>query len=99
MNLQNTKRRRVCNSWYHQTWFRILLVVVGVDMMILGATFAVGIDIVSFVNSFDTWLRVVFGIAYISVALFIIHYALSYQQMKRDAHFVCHHCGHVNDLK
>ena len=97
MSHKHHKRRQVCNSWYHQLWFRVLLVVVGVDMIILGGTLAVDIDIISFTLSIPMWLRIVGGVAYILVALFIIHYALSYQQMKRDLHFVCQHCGHANN--
>ena len=91
------KRRKICNSWYHQGWFRAILVIVGIDMIVLGFSFAIGLDIMSLAPNVGVVLRVVFGIMYIMVALFIVHYALMYKKIKEESHFVCHHCGHNND--
>lgn len=93
------KRRKICDSWYHQTWFRIILVIVGIDMIVLGFSFAIGIDIMSLAPNIIPVLRVVFGIMYILVALFIVHYALGYEHIKKRTHFVCHHCGHPDNEK
>ncbi len=94
MNTHNHSHRRLCRSWYHQGWFRVLLVIVGIDMIILGFAFAVGLNIFELVPNFALVLRLVFGVAYMLVAIFIIHYALSYKKMKQEVCFVCHDCAH-----
>jgi hypothetical protein len=93
---KHTKNRKVCDSWYHQKWFRVLLVVVAIDMIVLGATFGLGLDIMNLIGDFHPLLRIIGGIAYIIVALFIIHYAMSYQSLKKQTYLVCQHCAHSN---
>ena len=88
-----TKHRKICDSWYHQKWFRILLVIVGVDMIILGGTFALGIDLVSLLDSIHVVWRVIGGVAYILVAIFIIHYALMYSRIREKSYLLCQHCA------
>ncbi|MFT6361538.1 MAG: hypothetical protein ACJA2Z_000531 [Candidatus Paceibacteria bacterium] len=88
------KQRKICDSWYHQRWFRILLVIVGVDMIVLGVTFALGLDIISLIEG-HIILRVLGGLAYVVVALFIIHYAMSYSRIRRNEFLLCQHCAHV----
>ena len=89
------QQRKICDSWYHQRWFRILLVVVAVDMIFLGVSFAIGLDLISFIQGIGTIWRIIGGTAYILVALFVIHYALSYKQLQKETYFVCQHCAHA----
>ncbi len=91
------KRRKICDSWYHQTWFRFILVIVGIDMIVLGFSFAIGLDITTIITGFGPLLRVIFGSMYMLVALFIIHYALAYKKIKEETHFTCHHCAHAEN--
>ena len=93
------KRRKICDSWYHQRWFRILLVIVGVDMIILGGTFALGIDVISLVEGIHVIWRVIGGLAYILVAIFIIHQALSYNKLRQNISLVCQHCAHTESTQ
>ncbi|MGB0925513.1 MAG: hypothetical protein ACPGTS_02290 [Minisyncoccia bacterium] len=88
------KRRKICDSWYHQWWFRVILVIVGIDMIVLGFGFVIGIDIMSLTPHIPVALRIVFGAMYILVALFVVHYALAYEKIKKESHFVCQHCAH-----
>ncbi|MCI5050714.1 MAG: hypothetical protein MRY57_00175 [Candidatus Pacebacteria bacterium] len=94
MKHKHPKRRKICDSWYHQRWFRILLIVVAVDMIMLGGAFALGLDVLSMLGEIHIILRVLGGAMYVLVALFIIHYAMSYREMKKETYFVCHHCAH-----
>lgn len=91
---KSTKKRRICSSLYHQPLFRIILVLVGIDMIVLGFTFAMGIDIFALVPEMHLILRIIFGLLYVLVALFIIHYALAYKDVKEMCQFVCHDCAH-----
>ena len=91
--MKQSRHRKICDSWYHQSWFRVLLVIVGVDMIILGGAVAVGLDIVSVLESLPAFVRVIGGLAYIVVALFIIHYAMSYRSIKKEAYLLCQHCA------
>ena len=97
--MKHQQQRKICDSWYHQKWFRVLLVIVGVDMIVLGATFAVGVDVMSIIADIPLVFRIIAGLAYILVALFIIHQALSYNSMHRHTAFVCQHCAHVKSEK
>ena len=92
---QHTQQRKICDSWYHQRWFRILLIIVGVDMIILGGTFVMGIDLVSIVTGIHVVWRILGGLAYVLVALFIIHYALLYSTIREKSYLLCQHCAHV----
>jgi len=92
---KHAQHRKICDSWYHQKWFRILLVLVGIDMIVLGIVFALGLDILSFVQGFPALLRVLGGLAYIVVASFIIYYAVSYKKFHKESYLVCQHCAHV----
>lgn len=94
MKKTHEQKRRICNSLYHNPLFRAVLVIVGIDMIVLGFSFAIGIDIMSFAPQVAIPLRIIFGLMYILVALFVIHYALAYRKFKKDSHFVCHHCAH-----
>lgn len=85
--------KKICDSWYHQRWFRVLLVVVGIDMIFLGGAFAFGFDITNLIDMTHPLLRMLGGAAYIIVAIFIIHYALSYSQMKKTQYLVCQYCA------
>lgn len=91
---KNMQQRKICDSWYHQSWFRILLVVVAVDMIFLGVSFAVGLDVIGFIQGIGLAWRILGGLAYVLVALFVIHYALSYKQLQKETYFVCQHCAH-----
>ena len=94
MNMKTLSRgRKICDSWYHQRWFRILLVIVAIDMILLGAAFAFGVNITTLIDTTHPLLRVLGGIAYILVAIFIIHHATSYERMKKKTYFVCQHCA------
>ena len=93
---KHKKQRKICDSWYHQRWFRILLVIVGVDMIILGGSFAVGVDLMSMVEGIHVFWRIIGGLAYIAVAIFIIHYALLYDTIRQKSYLLCQHCAHVS---
>lgn len=93
------KRRQVCNSWYHQKWFRVILVLVGIDMFVLGFAFAANIDIFKIIPEINIVFHIIGGFMYMVVASFIIHYAFDYRQLKKKSHFVCNHCGHNEDKK
>lgn len=96
--MNNTqKRRKICDSWYHQKWFRFILVIVGIDIFILGFTIAAGVDIFTFLSEMHLVLKIVIGFLYILVASFIIHYAIDYEDIRNKAHFTCHYCGNVNN--
>lgn len=92
--MKHTQRRKICDSWYHQSWFRVLLIIVAVDMIVLGVVFAIGLDVMSLLGDIHIVLRSLGGAAYVLVALFIIHYAMSYKPMKKETFLVCHHCAH-----
>ncbi|MCA9352245.1 hypothetical protein KC866_02550 [Patescibacteria group bacterium] len=89
---QRTHHRKICTSWYHQRWFRILLVIVGLDMMVLGITLALGLNIVRLIEGYPI-LRILAGLAYVVVAIFIVTYALSYRRMQKEQFLLCQHCG------
>lgn len=88
------QRRKICDSWYHQRWFRILLVIVAVDMIVLGAAVAFNLDILSIIDGLGSVVRIIGGAAYILVAVFIIHYAMSYKKLQKESYLVCQHCAH-----
>ena len=92
---KHAQHRKICDSWYHQKWFRTLLVIVGLDMVVVGVAFALGLDILSFIQNFPTILRIIGGLAYVVVAGFIIYYALSYNRFHKESYLVCQHCAHV----
>ena len=85
--------KKVCNSWYHQRWFRILLIIVGVDMIVFGVLFGLGINVWQFVLYAPSVVRLLGGLMYVLVALYLIHHAMSYQTMKEKMNLVCHHCA------
>ena len=92
MNKKNSIRR-ICNSWYHHKWFRIILLLVGVDMLILGFSFALGYNaLVFFVGITGVTVRAIIGIAYILVAGYIIKHAVSYRRSTKKAYLLCQHC-------
>lgn len=93
--MKHTQRRKICDSWYHQSWFRVLLVLVAVDMIVLGVVFAAGLDILNLLGNIHVVLRLIGGAAYVLVAVFIIHYAMSYKKMKKDSFLICQHCSHT----
>lgn len=94
------KKRKICDSWYHQKWFRVILVLVGIDMFMFGFALAARIDIISLIPKLNIIFHFIFGFLYMLVASFIIHYAFDYKNFKKNSHFVCCHCGHViNDKK
>lgn len=94
--MKHTQQRKICNSWYHQSWFRVILVIVAIDMIVLGVTFALGLDIMNLLGDINIILRSIGGLAYVLVALFVIHYAMSYTTMKKETYLVCQHCAHEN---
>jgi hypothetical protein len=93
--MKHIQKRKICDSWYHQGWFRILLIIVAVDMIFVGVTFGFGLDIMSLLGDVHIVIRVIGGLAYVLVALFVIHYAISYKKMKKEIFLVCQHCAHV----
>ncbi len=90
MNMR--KRRKICDSLYHRRWFRVLLLVLGFDMLSLGFSFALGLDFLSFASHFPVPLRVGFGMLYLLGALFLVHYALGYRELTQKHSLVCRHC-------
>lgn len=91
---KHAQQRKICDSWYHQRWFRILLVIVGIDMILLGGTIMFNLDFISLLEKVPTFVNVIGGIAYMLVAIFIIHQAMSYNSLHRNTHFICQHCAH-----
>lgn len=89
------QQRRICDSWYHQRWFRILLVIVGIDMILLGATFIMGTRLISLIGGINPIIRMIGGIGYVLISLYIIHHAMSYRSTKKETYLVCQHCAHI----
>ncbi len=87
------KKRRVCNSLYHKWWFRLMLIVAGMDLFVLGFGFALGLDMVSFMPHTNVYFNLVVGLFYMLVASFIIHYAYDYHHFKKQHVFVCQYCA------
>lgn len=92
--MKHIQGRKICDSWYHQRWFRILLIIVGVDMIILGGALVLGLDIVSLIEDIHAFWRILGGLAYILVAVFIIHYSLLYNSVQQKTYMLCQHCAH-----
>ncbi len=92
MKTSKKKRKKVCDSLYHNKLFRFMLVLVGIDMITLGFSFALGFDFLSLSSHLSIPFRVIFGMMYVLVALFIVHYALAYRDFLKKSHLVCHHC-------
>jgi hypothetical protein len=92
------KKKKSCSSLYHHKWFRVLLVLVGIDMFILGFLFAADIDISTVIPKMHIIFHLIFGFMYMLVSSFIIHYALDYRKIKERSHFVCYECGSINVL-
>ena len=87
--------RRICNSWYHHKWFRVLLVFIGIDLFILGVTFALGINLlVFFAGITGAIIRVIFGILYILIAGYLIKHGLYYKKATQESYMLCQHCAH-----
>ena len=63
-------------------------------MAALGFCYAIGFDLISLLPKLGLVLRAIFGLMYVLVAFFIIHYAIAYEKIKKEYSFVCHHCGH-----
>jgi ABC-type uncharacterized transport system permease subunit len=97
--MKHTQKRKICDSWYHQRWFRILLVIVAIDMIVLGVTFALGLDVMNLLGDIHIVLRAIGGLAYVLVAVFVIHYSMSYSKLKKENFLVCQHCAHVESEK
>ncbi len=87
------KKEKRCGSWYHQSWFRVLLILVSLDMIFFGAAISLNIDVFGFINKFHSTLRVLGGLAYILIALMIIHFAVSYKRIKKESYLLCQNCG------
>lgn len=96
---QSLKHRKICQSWYHRTWFRIILVIVGIDMIVLGASLILGFDLLTLLVGIHMMWRIIGGIAYILTASFILHYAFSYRHFRKKHAFVCQHCAHHTEEK
>jgi hypothetical protein len=91
--MENKAPTKICNSWYHHRWFRFVLLLVGINMLILGISFALGIDpIVLFASIKNAFARILIGAAYILVAAFVIRESISYESMREETHLVCQHC-------
>lgn len=94
-NKQERKKR--CTSWYHHGWFRVVLLLVGIDMFIIGIVFALGANpLIFFVGITGPILRAILGALYVLVSIYIIKYSLSYQKMVTVRHLVCEHCVSKN---
>ena len=87
------RHKKACSSLYHRWWFRFILIIVGMDMFILGFSFAIGFDIISYIPTTNLYFNLIVGFLYMLVASFVIHYAFDYHNFKRRTHLVCHHCG------
>ncbi len=81
-----------CKSLSHSLWFRVMLVLVAISMIVFGFTYAIGIDIFSFLPHPSFTIRFIIGILYIVTALFIIHYVFEYERGKEEFHYVCYRC-------
>ncbi len=96
---KHNQGRRVCNSLYHKWWFRLILIVAGMDLFVLGFGFALGLDILSFIPHTNIFFNFFIGLFDMLVASFIIHYAYDYHRFKKQYVFVCHYCANQNILK
>lgn len=88
------KHKRICNSWYHQTWFRILLLLVALDMLLLGVALVVNFDIVRLLSQTPVLAKIVIGVLYIMISLWMIVTVVSYQKHKKRTYLLCRHCIH-----
>ncbi len=61
-------------------------------MLVFGFTYAVGIDILSFIPRSPFVIRFIIGSLYIITALFVIHYVFEYERGKEEFHYVCYRC-------
>jgi|GEM_PF-2556999 len=96
--MNNIIQRKVCDSWYHHRWFRMVLLLVGVDMLVLGVGFAVGINpIVLLAGVTNIIVRGIIGIAYVLVAGYLIKHSLSYEQLVKETNLACQHCLHQHE--
>jgi len=82
--MENSEQHTIHHSWYHERWFRVLLVIVGFNMVILGFTIILNPDLLSFVQKVHSAIRIIAGLAYILVASFVIYYALSYEKLLKE---------------
>ncbi len=90
---KNQVPNRVCDSWYHHRWFRVILIIVALDMIVLGISFALGYDAVLFFAGITgPVIRAIIGIMYVLVAVFILKETMSYQKNKSEQDLVCQHC-------
>ena len=81
-----------CRSLYHHPWFRILLVLVSIDMIVLGFCYAIGINVFSLLPQPALILRIIIGFLYIISALAVIHYVFEYERMKEGISYICYKC-------
>jgi hypothetical protein len=68
-------------------------------MIVLGVTFALGLDVMNLLGDIHIVLRAIGGLAYVLVAVFVIHYSMSYSKLKKENFLVCQHCAHVESEK
>ncbi len=79
-------QEHVSESWYHQKWFRVVLIIVGIDMILLGSVFILDLRIIGVIASVYPLFRVAVGFGYILTALFIIYHSLSYEKFHEEMH-------------
>ena len=70
------------------------MIIIGIDMFVLGLSFALGFNIlVFFAGITGTIARALIGISYIVISGYIIKHALNYKKHMKESYLLCQHCG------
>jgi len=85
-----------CRSLYHEWWFRVILIIVSIDMIVFGFAYAIGINFFEFLPEPSIFVRALIGFLYVLSALAILHYVFEYERMKEGITYICYKC--VPDL-
>jgi len=70
-------------SLYHKLWFRILLGIGALDLIVMAFAFGVGYDFLLWKEVLPLPIRLIFSVLYIIIAFFILYYVLSYGELRR----------------
>lgn len=95
MSTQRTKHKKLCASPLHSVYARVLLIIAAFSVFTLSLGFLFGFNYFSeFELIMPPTFRIFFGVLYAIFSLSILHFILSYYQIRKKQVFVCYHCGH-----
>ena len=80
-------------SWCYHLWFRILMVLVALDIIVLGWASVFGYNFFDLLVEAQLWLRIVVAVIYSLAALFIIYHTISYGKLMKKRDHVCYRCA------